>query len=208
MTILLLLCMVLFVQADLPVHCLYNDVHGNWTFYMTPLHLDAKQIFEACPVHAALAPSDAIHLELAFPNLVKNDQVEDANGTWTLVLQNFIFIFFQIYDQGFEISYNKAKFFAFFNYTTNETHVTSYCGATLVGWYHPAVIQAPVWGCFYATKREHVDPRVEPLPQPTMTIKEPMIQNNDALIDAINSKTNLWKAKRNENLNIAKRMVW
>lgn len=138
-------------QADLPIHCLKSQVAGEWLLQIT-----RPQIFEN--YHDAscghFAPDDAAVSYLAFRNEFQPHQefklsLDTENkvfgdgaetGHWTM-----------IYDEGFDIKYNKQTFMSFFEYSTQENgNVMSYCGKTIVGWYHD--LDSGEKACFRAEK--------------------------------------------------------
>lgn len=62
-----------------------------------------------------------------------------------------------VYDEGFDITYQGVKYFAFSKYEpTSRRDATSYCGETLVGWYNNMATGDR--GCYKAVKiSERVD---------------------------------------------------
>lgn len=73
----------------------------------------------------------------------KNNVVEKKKlaGKWTMV-----------YDEGFEVDFKEFKCFAFSKYKTNYSGAYSYCGETLIGWYHNTKTNER--GCYRAVKVE------------------------------------------------------
>lgn len=55
-----------------------------------------------------------------------------------------------VYDEGFEVDVANYRCFAFSKYKTNYSGAYSYCGETLVGWYHD--ISTNQRGCYKAVK--------------------------------------------------------
>ena len=57
-----------------------------------------------------------------------------------------------VYDEGFEITYNNVKYFAFSKYEpkSDSRDYTSLCGETLIGWYNN--IHNGERGCYRAVK--------------------------------------------------------
>lgn len=130
-------------RADLPIHCLNNQVAGSWVFEMSA---DTYDKSESCGYHApdvnALhftkkAMKFAVARKMEF-TLVQPNQVHDGAGKvighWTMV-----------YDEGFEVVVDGITFFAFNKYhpkkhtSLNSEEVGDYvsiCDKTMVGWFH------------------------------------------------------------------------
>lgn len=162
MRALLVICVALFasvvlVQADLPIHCLNNQVAGTWVFKLTAESDKA----DSCGYHAP--DVNALHFtkqknqqikvarKLTY-TLVQPNQVHDAAGKvvghWTMV-----------YDEGFEVNADGYTFFAFNAYKA-KPHVSlssedvndyvSFCDKTMVGWFRNKAHTK--WGCYKAVQ--------------------------------------------------------
>ena len=134
--------------ADIPAHCIANDVLGEWRFKLGA-PVDAASVSLACKQLDPL-PYET-YITLSAPDRAVD---ESGNaGTWTMV-----------YDQGFEISIpdrqdpSKQKiYFHFMSYTQSGPNVTTDCGKSLdgYGWVHdaPQAGQPPEnWQCYTAGK--------------------------------------------------------
>jgi len=135
----------------LPVHCLKNQVEGEWDFTLGPMSSKRSScgharpdVEETQPGRATLAsPTTVKRVSMHSPNLAKTKG--DDHGSWSM-----------IYDEGFEVNAGGLNFLAFSNFTwekdpnmTRKAH-NSHCGSTMVGWYRDK--EAAKWGCFYGTK--------------------------------------------------------
>jgi len=147
------------VSADLPVHCLKQQIEGNWDFFVGApsktrsscghQHPDSEDgqpnraVMNLVHGEKAIAPQ---RVSLHTPNVAKS---ANKQGTWTMV-----------YDEGFEVAIDSRILFAFSNFTfthdpvTNAKHNVSHCGDTMVGWYRST--DRTEWGCFYGVKAEKV----------------------------------------------------
>uniref|UniRef100_A0A7S3GGL5 Dipeptidyl peptidase 1 n=2 Tax=Palpitomonas bilix TaxID=652834 RepID=A0A7S3GGL5_9EUKA len=145
-----------FVTADIPAHCLHDDVLGVWDFFLQPT---AEAFGGECWSEDVL-PSERFQVSLKSPNVaVARD---GAIGTWTMV-----------YDQGFEVNVAGRSFFLFSQYHVGKDgNVSSFCHASSQGWYHS---QRPNprrtledWGCFKASliEADNTATRFYMLPQP------------------------------------------
>mmetsp|Transcript_14109 Transcript_14109/g.31296 ORF Transcript_14109/g.31296 Transcript_14109/m.31296 type:complete len:437 (+) Transcript_14109:65-1375(+) len=126
-------------QADIPAHCLHKEVLGEWQLSLAggnATHLPDCSVAKASVSHNVYA------VTLKEPNVAEDSQ--GNKGTWTMV-----------YDQGFEVTVNKKKFWGFFDYTQQGKNVTSNCGSISLGSFHevPEEGQRPkLWGCHVARK--------------------------------------------------------
>merc|ERR1711959_647488 len=134
--------------------------------------------------------ADKIEVHLKEPNLVEytDKDGKQHKGTWTM-----------IYDEGFEVTVDNHKYFAFsyFKQGSTEHHKKSVCHMSYPGWYHNA--QNPdgkSWGCYYASKDDNLEG----------TTTEHLIETNEGagekdyvpehdLVNHINSKKASWTAK-------------
>jgi cathepsin C len=169
-----------FAHADLPVHCLYSTTKGDWNFALTAQDKDSS-IVNKCTIKSDITSQIVknVKISLQVPNIAVD---QDGNkGTWTL-----------IYDQGFEVIIHNNKYFAFFNYTSNNAQVTSHCDRTFVGTFHEGGVAAKKWGCYIATKvttdASHVN--TYEMPPPSNGI----FRNDMDTINKINSVQKLWTA--------------
>jgi len=137
--------------SDLPIHCLRSQVIGEWTFQITRPQIFQNYLDTSCGHYA---PDDAAVSYLALrdefqPHMeFKFTLGEDYNvigegadqGSWTMM-----------YDEGMDINVNNQQFLAFFEYYSEPNgKVMSYCGKTIVGWYHN--LDSGEKACFRAEK--------------------------------------------------------
>jgi len=57
-----------------------------------------------------------------------------------------------VYDEGFEVSFDNVKYFAFNRYFHDDTEYKSDCSNTLVGWYNNEATGER--GCYKASKKD------------------------------------------------------
>jgi cathepsin C len=137
-----------FVQADLPVHCLRHQVVGQWEFTMGPTSHQRSSCGHQRPDDESKQPevllqqiSSVKRISLQDPNIAMSDG--QTPGNWTM-----------IYDEGFEVKVDGLSFFAFSNFDLkydNDVKInTSHCDKTQLGWYHNA--DRTQWGCYYGKK--------------------------------------------------------
>jgi cathepsin C len=116
------------VYCDIPVHCVYEDFYGEWTYSLGPggndNSIDCSQPFTV---------KSTITINLAYPDVVLDG--DGHSGFWT-----------RIYDEGAEVVLNGVKYFAFvkWNFTSFD------CTQTMPGWYHNQ--DGTNWGCFVGKK--------------------------------------------------------
>jgi cathepsin C len=134
------------INADIPAHCLLDDVAGDWSFSLTSTIEDGSSYRANCPASFQAAPHETFNLTLTKPNVAVSAD-GDMVGTWTMV-----------YDQGVEVVINERKFFHFFDFIQEGDNVTTFCNRNLksFAWYHDAKAtpgSSPKnWGCFTAAK--------------------------------------------------------
>lgn len=209
------LCVLLpFVAADLPMHCIRDQVIGTWDFSIGPekTGMDDAREFDcglASPKSekAALksfSEERKISVELKLPYTAVDTKTKQQ-GTWTM-----------IYDEGMEIRLGGKKYFAYFQYKKNDDGtVKSTCSATVNGYVHKDDRSA--WGCWKGVRRGKPQIHVGmPPPSEEMTRKEAeeeAIQQNSVdigdhpawhnnmykpetkMVDAINALQTEWTAK-------------
>jgi cathepsin C len=111
LTILAAFILPQLVHADLPVHCLRNQVAGEWVFELGPLSdkrtscgHERPDVEESQPSRDEVgAATTKLAMTLKSPNSVESS---GKKGTWTM-----------IYDEGFEVKLGEQTFFAFSNFT-------------------------------------------------------------------------------------------
>lgn len=117
-----------------------------------------------------------------FPDIAVDEH--GNKGRWTL-----------IYNQGFEVTVNYRKFFAFSAFKQKDKNVTSFCDRTMPGWSHD--IFGHNWACFVGRKAIDVKPKSYIVNHDQKDALK-VYRNNDQLIKKINSKQSSWVAKRYE----------
>ena len=197
-SILLLLSLSVLLNlgfADLPIHCLKHQVAGDWKLEIDTPVQNSKQM--SCGHETPDNPAKSyLSLRKEFQPttefLVSLDGESQAlmnpgaNGQWTM-----------IYDEGFDINVGEHRFTAFFEYYPNEQgRVMSYCGKTLVGWYHNS--NSGQKACFRAEKvvQDEAERKVllgEPLEQMHV------VQPEEPELLQIKSSTRMSKMAKSQN---------
>lgn len=172
-------CCADFSGADTPANCTYEEIRGDWVFYIGKSSQD-KNI--DCSKLTTYQYKFRVTLE--YPD-VAIDEFGNT-GFWTL-----------IYNQGFEVVVHGRKFFAFSNYTGTSENATSYCDQTLPGWTHDVL--GHDWACYYGEKTSRLPLKISSTVV-TKNNKEMfarmLFHSDDKFIAAINSIQSSWKAVR------------
>ncbi|KAJ6219535.1 hypothetical protein RDWZM_005347 [Blomia tropicalis] len=182
------LCFSVHVNADTPANCTYEDIRGEWEFHETERIASRKEV---CDDNSVSTTKHTVYLKLEFPNIA-TDQHGNV-GHWTI-----------IYNQGFEVSINYRKYFAFSLYKQVGKQVTSYCDSTFPGWSHDVL--GNNWACFKGRKVNRQQEKsfdetmvnngkthtVQPFLLESVPVNHNLIQMN---VNKINMKQSSWKAK-------------
>jgi cathepsin C len=158
--------------ADTPVHCLLEQMYGEWTVHMSAaLEGDYSRGPPDCSAASATEGSYAT-MRLLAPNRIAwegpDTPTDDRLGTFTMV-----------YDEGWEATFPAlgtpargqpgVKLWGFLDWAQkNATAVVSHCGAVSAGSFH-SLPRAPAasptsWGCYRATKNRPPAPREHAAP--------------------------------------------
>lgn len=158
--------------ADLPVHCLRNQIAGKWRFFLsapTPLRStcghQTPDVDKLQPSFDDFSFDNAeFQVEVKEPNtatLLTNQhgsslsllqrKVVEESGHWTM-----------IYDEGFNLRSPSYDFFSFNHFEIPENpslhgkkFFRSFCGQTEVGWYKE--VKTGHFGCYRAERVERKD---------------------------------------------------
>ena len=127
---LIFLSFCIYVDADTPANCTYEEISGSWLFSIGEGGHDNTI---DC---STFKPVSELHVTLLFPDVAVDS---DGNvGFWTL-----------IYNQGFAVNINGVVYFAFSSYEKSGEKVISFCDKTLNGWSHAAEgYHAGNWACY------------------------------------------------------------
>jgi len=195
-------CLLAVVSADLPNHCLWNQVQGDWTFHMSKGDQskglkcsDEPQDFGSSRANFGLGepnytPSTKLKMKLSKPNKVSmlDSNGLEVHGTWTM-----------IYDEGFEVRVAGQKFFAFSYYEKSGYGVKNVCHKTFPGWFHKAGSpDSKSWGCYHGTKDtpHERDVTTSDLRQMSTNLLDRTYTPEHKLVEHINQRPNgSWKAK-------------
>jgi len=160
---LLWILLIVHIRADIPVHCVHENIANNeWLLHLTPSvyaldnfnsarSLSLQHVPMNCTVvnREELSFSKIIRVYLKLPNKVLDADRKEQIGTWTMV-----------YDQGFEVTLKNSRhelsMFAFSNFETlpKSKLIKSKCYETFVGNYRKVVLETgkTMYGCYYAKK--------------------------------------------------------
>ena len=150
-------------KCDLPVHCLSENIEGDWLIHMGENRYDndlkcghkrPDQNLDhfSINVEKIFKQKYEIAVRLERPDKVLSIKGKTQLGKWTMV-----------YDEGFELTINNQVFFAFSRYkkvgkfspaNTDSMETKGYknmCDKTFIGWYHNDSTNRN-WGCFYSEK--------------------------------------------------------
>eukprot|EP00658_Telonema_sp_P-2_P010117 TRINITY_DN13813_c0_g1_i1.p2 TRINITY_DN13813_c0_g1~~TRINITY_DN13813_c0_g1_i1.p2 ORF type:complete len:176 (+),score=29.65 TRINITY_DN13813_c0_g1_i1:221-748(+) len=145
------------VTADLPSHCLWSQVAGDWRFHLSSAsHAKGVKCSDVAREDGAKHENYGLgeptyevdrtmEVRLEQPNVaIDIGSGERTRGTWTM-----------IYDEGFEVRIGGRKFFAFsrFSHDARTGQTTSECHRTFPGWFHDAADPDTAnWGCYHGAK--------------------------------------------------------
>mmetsp|Transcript_42301 Transcript_42301/g.70554 ORF Transcript_42301/g.70554 Transcript_42301/m.70554 type:complete len:537 (-) Transcript_42301:217-1827(-) len=167
-----LVLLPLLAYADLPIHCIYEQVFGRWRLEFT----EATEQRQMCGYNSP--DTNAHHFlsykydfkaksstvfEVSPPHLLQEKTEIDSLGykgdmKWTMV-----------YDEGIHFHVNdkagEKNAFAFFQYkpkfhsvqSDKPSKYVSYCDRTRVGWYHTKKDDKLLYGCFKAYRIAGLD---------------------------------------------------
>lgn len=178
--------------ADIPAHCVRNQVLGEWTLSLSPKVASFAETQGACD--AAGPASTPLQVTLKNPDVAVT--ADGQTGFWTLV-----------YDQGIELVLGSRKFFWYFAYTQEGSKVTSFCGKSLAqgASYHntPAIGEAPTgWGCMTAVHKDSSSLVSTHEHRPSL-LNTPeglsAYQEDKGIVEHINEAQSSWKAEPNPN---------
>lgn len=155
--------------SDLPVHCLQQQIIGDWVLRVGDRHAAPQLCGHHTPGavedvvaadHASLR-GERLKVRLEAPDLataISETGEEGEVGWWTM-----------IYDQGFEVRLSGRTYFAFSSVVRDAAssavapaigqpeataRFTSLCSHTAVGWYHEVANEThgDAWGCYAALR--------------------------------------------------------
>jgi cathepsin C len=183
--------LIVTIKSDTPANCTYEDIRGTWVF-----HEGSRMNDKTVNCSAKIEIKSAFKFELNFPNIATD---EDGNvGVWTI-----------IYNQGFEVTINNRKYFAFSLYSQDGDNVTSYCMHTSWGWAHETGVNPRDWSCYVGAKlntKSEEKPKYHKINKYKHKKLESLLENrmyktNFDFIEEINSKQSSWKATSYDFLN-------
>lgn len=161
-------------HADLPVHCLHEQVRGTWNLFLGENNhrrdIKCDNSFE----QAFFVPVAKLMVDLQDDSLAVDITGTNTNGFWSM-----------IYDQGFEVIIGGRKYFSFSKYFWpvgvdysgfEPEHTTSFCDQTMMGWYHD--LDGANWGCWYGTQNKSL---AAPLNELFFADSSPTASGNNAV---------------------------
>ena len=167
--------------SDTPANCTYEDVLGTWAFRLGPAGFD-----KSLDCSKPFSTFKSLVVSLSFPDVAEDEF--GNKGFWTL-----------IYNQGFEVTVGKRKYFAFSNFTVINGTVTSYCHTTLPGWSHD--FWGHNWACYMGQKMSNGNNGPDSItggdkklqPQKELDLERKYVEN-PSFVKEINSRQTLWRA--------------
>jgi cathepsin C len=143
--------LLLSVSADLPNHCLREQVAGEeadiWTLHLGEAKYDKDSI--DCKPEGKHQGGFDVHKKLKVSLNADNFKATEVGtdgkktgtvGTWTM-----------IYDEGWELRLGGKKYFAWSKYENRKGHgMTSMCQETSNGMFHND--DGTAWGCFWGKR--------------------------------------------------------
>jgi C1A family cysteine protease len=152
----LILFLISYTRADLPVHCLVSDIAGDWVIRVNKEKFDAQaEDYKTTCDHGMPNKIDVdgtksfswpsyFDLELTLSDDYKLYQKDFLVGHWT-----------PVYDQSFVIYYKNTVLTAPYKYFKDgRGQYKSDCKKSMIGWYTPDY-NSPTknWSCFFAFKK-------------------------------------------------------
>ncbi|OMJ73006.1 hypothetical protein SteCoe_28410 [Stentor coeruleus] len=198
--------LITLALADLPIHCTYKQLLGEWDFFLDSetfeASLDNPKTYcgHGRPGNKlSLEKDQQFQFEKEFITSVVFEEpnyaysLEYGAGTWTL-----------IYDEGFILEFPDKSFTTNFFYYKQGTSYKSNCGRTTIGWYRGGDSKdLSNWGCFYAEKKteeELVDSNmpeinwISPEYMSFLQIPDKLYEDYQDRVDHINSIQTSWTA--------------
>jgi len=169
------------VLADLPTHCVIDQVLGDWTFSLTKNTYD-NTVVKQYPLESTPELTEKLRIKLQEPDIATLE--DGTKGRWTL-----------IYDEGFDIFIGGKIYFAFFNYTKSGSTVTSHCDRTFTGWYHDEGVAPKNWGAFRGQKDGSNGVATTYVEELKPKAVNALYKNDMEFINKINSVQNEWVAE-------------
>ncbi|GAB6031114.1 hypothetical protein CHUAL_007921 [Chamberlinius hualienensis] len=160
--------------ADTPANCSYPEIEGTWIIQETE-RSGSNQL------NCTTLPGELVYtsrIQLLFPDVAVDESGHE--GHWTL-----------IYNQGFEITINQRKYYAFSYYEQVGSNVTSFCDRTFNGWSHDITVRN--WACYTANKETPVAAKIHTFDDRSHLRNIPF-KNDMKMIEKINSHQKSWTA--------------
>lgn len=173
------------VSADIPVHCEFPAVRGDWIIRATATNLDKSAPFKQCPFSEPLTlpVASVFTISLDGPNVATVRETGE-HGRWTMVD-----------DEGVEITIGGNRFFAFFNFTRDGAKWKSNCGLTTTGWFHAVGVNVSQWGCWAGAKPAQSLTDLATSYSTVKTVRlDATFANDRNFIDQINKAQQSWVA--------------
>ncbi|KAK6994022.1 dipeptidyl peptidase 1-like isoform X2 [Biomphalaria glabrata] len=160
--------MLVYISADTPANCTYEDVAGQWIFDLGSGNNDRTIDCSSFGVQ------NRIKINLIYPDVA----VDEFNnkGFWTM-----------IYNQGFEVVVAGRKYFGFSYFEGN----VSFCDTIKGGWSHDVLGRD--WACYNGKKTQNVR-KVLKTSDLDNSLRYGHGLNSNAKVWAINHAQSSWKA--------------
>lgn len=163
-----LLALVSLARADLPIHCVHDQVFGTWELQFSESQAQRQMCGYKSPdqneqhfsgYNFSLASARKVTVDVAPPALLSSRTGESVPGMWSMV-----------YDEGLFFDIGGKKAFAYFHYepaknglgSSEHPGYVSSCDRTRVGWFHEMDPKSGelMFGCFQGRMTRRSNPKI------------------------------------------------
>jgi C1A family cysteine protease len=153
----LILFLISYAKTDIPVHCLVNQIKGDWIFRINNEKFDAKpEDYRTTCGHGLPNKVDQTIGEKEFSWSKYHDLELTLGGDYIIYEKGQIAGHWTpVYDQSFVVYYKQSILTAPYKYFKNSSgNFQSNCSKSMIGWYIPYnKLNTMNWSCFFAFKK-------------------------------------------------------